>query len=176
MARNNTQVMFPFPPQVLEETLLYNLFCVLSNWEHHQQIWEMEKIKFSGKESLSLCTSHSTRNRCNSYSCSNEIIAFRLFALVSIIYYMHTETSYMKIIQVKLKHLELRKCQELTCSWSSISLLLFIHYGRVLNYIMTLFFRRTHASFSTWRQISAVQCFPLSPAFSVYLPTLCTAH
>lgn len=61
-----------------------------------------------------------------------ESLHFGLFALVAIIYYTHRGTHWNRIIQVELKHLKTRKYQELGCWWSSISFLLFIHYGRVI--------------------------------------------
>lgn len=98
-------------------------------------------MNFSGKESLLLCRSYSTRNRCNSYSWRNEIIAFWIVC-ISLCYLLHTQGNKLnENYSGQLKHLKIRKCQELRCLWSSVSLLQFIHYSRVLNYISTFFSR-----------------------------------
>lgn len=128
------------PPQVMVKALRQNLFLVPSDWEPHWKIWELETIDCSKEESLLLCRSRLTWNRCDSCSCSDEIIASWIVC-ICLCYLLHTERNkQVEIIQVKLRHLKIRKCQELRCSWSSVSLLLFIHYGRVLNYIITFLF------------------------------------
>lgn len=69
----------------------------------------------------------------------------------------HTEEHIRgKLFRLNLKT---RTCQELGCWWSSIILLLFIHYGRALNSITAVFSREFRAS----PRGSGPPCVPPTP-------------